>query len=228
MQEKVFNQKKWDNWAKSNIVLVTLDFPKDQSIVPEKYKSRNQALQSEMGVRGYPTYILLDSDGRTKLGQLSAGQDKTPESFIGEVQQSLRSSSSAIDKFAKTLSKKQGKAYKKYWAGLKKTQSERDSWLATIPEESETNLKKFDSFNTKIKDYEGKIRAVEIDKYAKKLSKTNASKYRNLNKELTKIQSELEAWLTTRPERTQENSNKFMAYQSDIQELSSKIQKFEN
>ncbi len=228
MQEKVFSQKEWNEYAKDNLVLVTLDFPKDQSIVPEKYKSRNQALQAEMGVRGYPSFILLDSDGKTKLGQLSAGQDKTPENFIGEVNQAMRSSSSAVDKFAATLSKKQSKAYKKYWAQLKETQTERDNWLATNPQESEENLKKFDTFNTKINDYERKIRTVEIDKYAKKLSNTDASKYRKLNKTLTDIQSELESWLLTRPERSQENTDKFAAYQSDIQKTSSEIRSFEN
>ncbi len=228
MQEKVFSQKAWDDYAKKNLVLVTLDFPKDQSIVPEKYKERNQSLQMEMGVRGYPTYIVLDSDGKTRLGQLGAGQDKTAESFIEEVKQTLKTSSAAINRFAKTLSSKQGKAYKKYWAELKKAQNERDAWLATNPQQSDANMKKFDDFNNKIANYQQKIRAIEIDKYAKKLSKADAAKYRELNKKLDKVQKELESWLLTRPERTQENTNKFMAYQSDIQQISSEIRKFEN
>ena len=228
MQEKVFSQKEWDDYAKKNLVLVTLDFPKDQTIVPDKYKERNQSLQLEMGVRGYPTYVLLDSDGKTKLGQLGAGQDKTPESFVAEINQTLKTSSSAINKFAKSLPAKQGKAYKKYWAGLKKMQAERDAWLASNPQESEENLKKFEDYNTKIGDYQQKIRAIEIEKYAKKLSKTDAKKYRELNKKLDQVQNELQAWLLTRPERTQENSDKFMAYQADIQNISSQIRGFEN
>jgi len=179
-------------------------------------------------VRGYPTFILLDSDGKSKLGQLGAAQDITPQKFIDQIKQTLKTSSASINRFAKTLSAKQGKAYKKYWAALKKTQNERDAWLATNPQQSEVNLKKFDEFNTKISDYQKKIRDIEVNKYMKKLSKADAAKYRELNKKLDKVQKELEAWLATRPERTEENTNKFMTYQSDIKQISDQIRSFEN
>jgi thioredoxin-related protein len=227
MQERVFSQKEWKDYAKEHLVLITLDFPQDQTIVPEKYKARNRALQAKMGVGGYPTFILLDSDGKTKLAQLGAGQDKTAQSFIEEVKQALKTSAAEINKFAKTLSKKSAKNYKKYWAELKKTQAEMNTWLAGNPAQTEENLKKFDNYNKKIAEYQQKIRTIEIAKYAEKLSKADAAQYRELNKKLDRLQQELEAWLQTRPERTQENTNKFMTYQSEIQDVSAKIRGYE-
>ena len=63
MENKVFCTQEWQDWAASNIYLVTLDFPQDKSKVPEDYQKRNRELSKAYGVRGYPTYIVLDSKG---------------------------------------------------------------------------------------------------------------------------------------------------------------------
>ena len=68
MDKGVFAQDEWKKFAAKNVLLVTLDFPKDKNIVPEKYVSRNKELQKQFGVRGFPTYVVLDSDGKSKLG----------------------------------------------------------------------------------------------------------------------------------------------------------------
>ncbi len=85
MDRNVFGKPEWQAYAKENLMLVWIDFPSDKTLVPEQFVARNQALQREYGVRGYPTYIILESDGTTKLGQLGASQEATPESFILEV-----------------------------------------------------------------------------------------------------------------------------------------------
>ena len=77
MDKNVFAQEEWKSYAAANVVLVTIDFPQDKSIVPEKFVDRNAQLQQKFGVGGYPTYVLLESDGKTVLGQLSAGKEKT-------------------------------------------------------------------------------------------------------------------------------------------------------
>ena len=65
MDKGVFAQDEWKEYAAKNVLLVTLDFPKDKNIVPEKYVSRNNELKEQFGVRGYPTYVVLDSDGKS-------------------------------------------------------------------------------------------------------------------------------------------------------------------
>ena len=84
MENKVFTTQEWEDWASSNIYLVTLDFPNDKSKVPEEYQTRNRELSDQYGVRGYPTYIVLDSKGE-KLGQLGASRDATPAKFIRQL-----------------------------------------------------------------------------------------------------------------------------------------------
>ena len=84
MEEKVFSKQEWKDWAATNIYLVTLDFPRDKSKVPEDFQKRNRELSKQYGVRGYPTYIVLDSKGE-KLGQLGASRDATPAKFIRQL-----------------------------------------------------------------------------------------------------------------------------------------------
>lgn len=93
MDRNVFSTTEWREWAAQNIVLVWIDFPRDSSLVPEKYVERNQALASQFGVRGYPTYMILSPEGRT-LGKLGASQDIHARVFIQRLRDVLAKASS--------------------------------------------------------------------------------------------------------------------------------------
>lgn len=85
MDKKIFSQPDWQAYAKENLVLVWVDFPKNKALVPEAFRERNRALSEQYGVEGYPTYVILASDGETVLGQLGAEQDVTPAEYAGMV-----------------------------------------------------------------------------------------------------------------------------------------------
>ena len=85
MEKNVFSEPKWKDYAKDNLMMVVLDFPKNTKLVPEKFVKRNDELKAKYEVEGFPTFIVLDDDASTVLGQLGAGQDTTPESFAAEV-----------------------------------------------------------------------------------------------------------------------------------------------
>ncbi len=142
MDKDVFAKDAWKKYAADNAVLVTLDFPKDKSIVPEKYVARNKELKEQFEVRGYPTYIILDSDGETKLGQLGAGRDKTPESFIAEFESIVRLSASNIEAFVKANPDK-AEAYKAAIQSVEDSKKALAEWIGTKPERNEENTKKF-------------------------------------------------------------------------------------
>ena len=150
MDKGVFAQDEWKEYAAKNVLLVTLDFPKDKNIVPEKYVSQNNDLKKQFGVRGYPTYIVLDSDGKSKLGQLGAGRDKTPASFIEEFQGVIRMSAAGIDAFIKANPDK-ADAYKAAIKESKESKEALNNWIATKPERNEENNKKFAAFQERIK-----------------------------------------------------------------------------
>lgn len=156
MDKNVFAQKPWQEFASSNVLLVTLDFPKDKSIVPEKYVKRNEELKNQFSVRGFPTYVILDTNGETKIGQLGAGREKTPDSFIAEFKSVVRMSESSIEAFLKANPDK-ADAYKAAIQGVKDAKKALTDWIATGPQRNEENNKKYADFMKSIKDAEDKL-----------------------------------------------------------------------
>ncbi len=157
MDKGVFAQDEWKKFAAKNVLLVTLDFHKDKNIVPDKYVSRNKELQKQFGVRGFPTYVVLDSDGKSKLGQLGAGRDKTPASFIDEFKGVIRMSASGIEAFIKANPDK-ADAYKAAIKEGKDAKEDLANWISTKPERNEENNKKFAAFQERIKAAAGKLK----------------------------------------------------------------------
>ncbi len=80
----VLSQPEFANYAKTNLVMVMLDFPNaiKQSEALKKY---NQELQAKFKVDGFPTYVALTPDGKEigrQVGYLSGG----PQAFIAELE----------------------------------------------------------------------------------------------------------------------------------------------
>ena len=146
MDNQVFAEEEWKTWADDNLVLVTLDFPRDDSIVPEKYRDRNQSLAEQFGVRGYPTYVLLDSDGETVVAQLGAGREKTPESFIDEIEEALILSPSNIEAKIAELGEEKGAELQAALDRRDKTVEELEAWIETEPEQTPENQAKFEKY----------------------------------------------------------------------------------
>ena len=82
LDKEVFSQAEFADYAKKNVVLVELDFPhaKQQS---KEIKEQNAKLAGEYKVRGYPTIVVLNSEGK-KVGELGY-QPGGPKAFIAEL-----------------------------------------------------------------------------------------------------------------------------------------------
>ena len=226
MEDNVFTKDEWSRYAKEKVVLVTLDFPRNSQL-PADMASRNNMLAQQMGVRGYPTYIILDSDGTTKLGQLGAGQNKTSSSFIKEVEGVIRYSKAGIENFANRLSNEKRGQYIQLFADMKNLEGERDNWARTVTAWTPDKVAQMENYESRLKAISLQIRDIEIQLYASKLSDQEANKYRILNSRLKAAQAEFDAWLGTRPERNQENTRIYQEYQTQVQVLTANISDFE-
>lgn len=87
LDKEVFSQAEFKKYAKENLVLVEVDFPQGKRQT-KKLKEQNEKLQQEHGVRGYPTIVVLDPEGK-KLGQLGY-EEGGPKNFIAKLE-SLKS-----------------------------------------------------------------------------------------------------------------------------------------
>jgi thioredoxin-related protein len=83
LQKDVFQKREFMDYARTNLVLLSVDFPKRKPM-PRKQQESNQALVNKFHVEGFPTLLVLNEDG-TKLGTLGFGEGG-PKTFIKELE----------------------------------------------------------------------------------------------------------------------------------------------
>ena len=226
MERNVFNQEKWNTFAIGNLALVTIDFPQDPAIVPSEFKERNLRLQQQFGVMGYPTYVLLDSDGERELGRLGASQDKNAISFAEEVKNIIKYSNSYVENYSKALSSEEAAQYKRLIDKLNALRSEFGNWLQSQPEESEENFTQFMNYLSELNAVTIKIDTIEAKEFAKNLSSEQAKEYLALTTKLNDIRNEMDQWLKSRPEATDANRDKKDRLESEIKKIKRQISQF--
>jgi thioredoxin-related protein len=63
LDAEVFSKKEFKDFAKENLVLVEVDFPQGKKL-PGKVKKQNDELKTKFSVKGYPTLVVLDAEGK--------------------------------------------------------------------------------------------------------------------------------------------------------------------
>lgn len=101
LDEEVFSTPVFVNWAKSNVVLLKLDYPQAVPQSPALVK-QNDTLQSVYRISGFPTVLFLDSQGNP-IGESGYRTEDPTEwvthaaSEIGSANSSATTTSSASD-----------------------------------------------------------------------------------------------------------------------------------
>lgn len=76
LNKEVFSLEAFDKYAKEYLVLLKLDFPRSIPQTPET-KAANEKLMNQYGVQGFPTIVLVDSEGKelNRTGYQPGGVD---------------------------------------------------------------------------------------------------------------------------------------------------------
>jgi thioredoxin-related protein len=72
LEADTFTQPQFIDYAKDNLVLARLDFPR-RTALPDDLKAANEALRSQFGVEGFPTVVILSPDGKKLWSQTGYG-----------------------------------------------------------------------------------------------------------------------------------------------------------
>lgn len=83
MDKEVFDTGDFRQYAKDNLVLVELDYPRQKFISPQT-KQQNEQLKNQYKVEGFPTIVVLDADGKT-LKTFGGYQEGGAKAFIEEL-----------------------------------------------------------------------------------------------------------------------------------------------
>lgn len=73
MEKEVFAKKVFQDFAEENLILLEIDFPKNEALVAkqsEALKAQNEMLDKQFKIEGYPTIFLLDAEGEKISGDL--------------------------------------------------------------------------------------------------------------------------------------------------------------
>jgi len=93
LHSDVLDKDEFQNFAKENVILLELDFPRSIE-QPEALKKQNDELNSKFDISGYPTMVLVSSDGETELSR-TVGYDKD---LVKSLQKAVKKSASAAKK----------------------------------------------------------------------------------------------------------------------------------
>ena len=80
MEKEVLSQPEFIAFAKNNLVLLKLDFPRRKKLSPEE-KEQNHKLGQQFAIEGFPTYVLVDPTGK-ELKRQSGYLEGGPKKFI--------------------------------------------------------------------------------------------------------------------------------------------------
>lgn len=83
LDEEILSQPDFVAFAKKHLVMVYVDFPRKKQL-PDDLAKANKALKEQFGVQGFPTLIVLNSEGKRsgEMGYMPGG----PKPFIAELQ----------------------------------------------------------------------------------------------------------------------------------------------
>lgn len=83
LDKEVFSKAEFQGYAKENLVLLKIDFPRKK--LPEAQAAANQSLAEKYGVQGYPTIVLADAEGKelARSGYRQGGPDAYVEHLKG-------------------------------------------------------------------------------------------------------------------------------------------------
>jgi len=82
--KEVLATPEFKQYANKNLVLVELDFPRRKALSPE-LKKANEALKDKYRVDGFPTFVVLNGDGR-EVGRQVGYSEGGPKAFVAKLE----------------------------------------------------------------------------------------------------------------------------------------------
>jgi thioredoxin-related protein len=82
--KEILSQSQFKDYARENLVLVELDFPRAKPQSPE-LRRQNKELANQYQVQGFPTIVVLNGDGQ-KLWQYDGYFPDGPAAFIAQLE----------------------------------------------------------------------------------------------------------------------------------------------
>jgi thioredoxin-related protein len=84
MVDETLSKPEFTDYAAKNLVLVEVDFPNKKKLSDET-KKQNEELKKQFDAKGYPTFVLVNKDGK-ELGKQVGYVKGGPSAFIAKLE----------------------------------------------------------------------------------------------------------------------------------------------
>jgi thioredoxin-related protein len=84
LRKNVFSAPEFIEYAKKHLVLVDVDFPHHKKLAKAQ-EDANEALAQKFGVEGFPTVVVLDSNGK-QLKKDTGYSDESAKEYIADLE----------------------------------------------------------------------------------------------------------------------------------------------
>lgn len=88
LHKNVLTSEAFATFAKANLVLVEVDFPRSKEMSAAQ-KTANKELAQKFGIRGYPTVIMLDADGKEVFKQVGYGGEAA-QAYVAKLEKAAK------------------------------------------------------------------------------------------------------------------------------------------
>ncbi|HXX42006.1 MAG TPA: thioredoxin family protein [Chthoniobacterales bacterium] len=84
LDREILSRPEFKDYAKKNLVLLEIDFPRTKPL-PVETRKQNQELAQQYQIEGFPTIVVLDGDGKT-IWRYDGYFSNGPGAFIAELE----------------------------------------------------------------------------------------------------------------------------------------------
>ena len=88
LHKNILTSAEFVQFARANLVLVELDFPRSKP-QSDTLKKTNESLSQKYGIEGYPTVIVLDAEGKQLSKEVGYG-GTTPKDYVAKLEKLKR------------------------------------------------------------------------------------------------------------------------------------------
>ena len=82
LDKEVFDKAKFKSWARENVVLVQVDFPRSKKL-SDKLKQQNDELKGKYAQgKGYPTVVIVDPEGKVLAQKTGYKPGSGPDAYL--------------------------------------------------------------------------------------------------------------------------------------------------
>jgi thioredoxin-related protein len=89
LDKEVFGTPHFKEWAKKNVVLVTVDFP-HQTPLSAQVKKQNGELKAKYPTNGYPTILILDTEGKELVREVGYHPGSGANEYVGKLEAAMK------------------------------------------------------------------------------------------------------------------------------------------